>query len=220
MTVVHSRPTLIWEQLLWEAGFCYLAGVDEAGRGALAGPVAAAAVILPASASLEQSLAGVRDSKQMTPAEREYWAPRIRQISLAWGVGTASAEEVDELGIVRATCLASQRALEQLNPSPDFLITDYLVLREVEVPQLALIKGDVYCLSVAAASVLAKTYRDALLCQLDARYPGYGFARHKGYGTSRHRSAIQQLGLCPLHRRSFACLPPDREGGLALKRTG
>jgi len=206
MTARVDPPTLACEQPLWEAGFRYLAGVDEAGRGALAGPVAAAAVILPAEASLTQRLAGVRDSKQMTPAEREYWAVRIRQAAISWSVGFASAGEIDALGIVAATCLAAQRALESLSSPPEWLLTDYLLLREVDLPQIALVKGDQRSLSIAAASVLAKTSRDALLRDLDARYPGYGFARHKGYGTPFHRAAIRRLGYCPLHRKSFACL--------------
>lgn len=207
MTARVDPPTLDWERSLWEAGFRYLAGVDEAGRGALAGPVVAAAVILPVDKTLQQTLIGVRDSKQMSPTEREFWAPRIRQVCLAWGIGFASVEEIDELGIVPATGLAAQRALENLTMPPDFLLTDYLVLRELELPQIALVKGDQHCLSIAAASILAKTHRDALLSSLDRTYPGYGFARHKGYGTLAHRAAIQCLGLCPLHRRSFACLP-------------
>lgn len=207
MTGARDRPTLVLEQLLWEAGFHYLAGIDEAGRGALAGPVAAAAVILPPDPTLEQTLVGVRDSKQMTPAEREYWAPHIRRFCLAWGVGFASVDEVDEMGILGATCLAARRALESLSRMPDWLITDFLLLREMGLPQTALIKGDQRSLSVAAASVLAKTSRDALLREFDSRYPGYGFARHKGYGTPAHRAAIQRLGICPLHRRSFTCLP-------------
>ncbi len=200
-------PTLALECSLWAAGFRRLAGVDEAGRGALAGPVVAAAVILPPVDSLTKMLAGVRDSKQMTPDEREWWAPRIRQICLGWGIGLAAAEEIDTLGIVKATCLAAQRALERLDAAADVLFTDYLLLRELELPQIALVKGDQRCLSIAAASVLAKTYRDALLRELDDRYPGYGFVRHKGYGTAVHRAAIRRLGLCPLHRRSFTCLP-------------
>jgi len=200
-------PTLEWEKNLWGAGLRHLAGVDEAGRGALAGPVAAAAVILPANEMLPRALAGVRDSKQMSPAERTFWTPRIQAVCVAWGIGLASVEEIDELGIVPATCLAAQRALENLTTPPDILLTDYLLLRDLNLPQIALVKGDQRCLSIAAASILAKTYRDALLSRLDQDYPGYGFARHKGYGTSAHRAAIRRLGLCPLHRRSFACLP-------------
>lgn len=193
---------LTFERHLWEGGWQRVAGMDEAGRGALAGPVCAAAVILPPDPALAQTLSGVRDSKQMTPLEREAWAPRIQQAALAWGVGFASAEEIDALGIVAATKLAATRALKNL--LPDYLLTDFLLFPELDLPQTALIKGDRRSLSVAAASVLAKTARDSLMRDLDAQYPGYGFAQHKGYGTPAHRRALERWGALPLHRRSFA----------------
>jgi ribonuclease HII len=195
-------PSLEYEQILWKNGFARIAGIDEAGRGAWAGPVAAAAVILPDRPDLLRDLPGVRDSKLMTPLARETWAPRIRALAAGWGVGFASAKEIDSLGILPATKLAATRALENL--SPDYLLTDFLVFRDLDLPQTALIKGDRLSLSVAAASVLAKTARDALLRDLDGQYPGYGFARHKGYGTRVHRDAIRRLGFCDLHRRSFS----------------
>jgi ribonuclease HII len=194
-------PTLEFEQLLWNGGLQRIAGIDEAGRGAWAGPVCAAAVILPNAAGLLQALRGVRDSKLMTPHAREAWAPRIREAALAWGVGFASAGEIDALGIVPATKLAAARALADL--SPDYLLTDYLVFREDPLPQTALVKGDQRSLSVAAASVLAKTDRDAVMRALEGSHPGYGFARHKGYGTRLHREAIARVGLCEIHRKSF-----------------
>jgi ribonuclease HII len=200
-------PTLEFEQMLWEGGFAHIAGIDEAGRGALAGPVAAGAVILPPDPFLTQTLSQVRDSKLMTPLARQAWAPRIQAASLAWGVGFASAEEIDTLGIVPATKLAARRALDSLAPNyllPDYLLTDYLLFPELDLPQTALVKGDQRSLSVAAASVLAKTARDALMCAADGRYPGYGFARHKGYGTRFHQQALARLGSCALHRRSFS----------------
>lgn len=201
-------PSLEFERLLWKDGFTRLAGVDEAGRGAWAGPVCAAAVILPCESSVARTLERVRDSKQMTPPEREAWSPRIRKAALGWGVGFASAQEIDSLGIVPATKLAVMRALESL--LPDYLLTDLLLLRELELPQTALVKGDQRSLSVAAASVLAKTARDARLRALDGEYPGYGFARHKGYGTFFHREALRRLGACAEHRKSFALpLPPQ-----------
>lgn len=200
-------PTLEFEKHLWKDGFAHLAGIDEAGRGALAGPVSAAAVILPRDAHLARTLNRVRDSKQMIPQEREMWAPRIRAAALAWGVGFASATEIDALGIVTATKLAAARALGSLSLNPDYLLTDYLLFPELELPQTALVKGDQRSLSVAAASVLAKTARDAIMREAEAQYPGYGFARHKGYGTQVHRSAVRRLGLCPIHRRSFTILP-------------
>lgn len=195
-------PTLEFERNLWNDGFTRIAGIDEAGRGAWAGPVAAAAVILPANPSLTLSLNRVRDSKLMTPLARETWAPRIKECAVGWGVGFASAEEIDTLGIVPATKLAAMRALEDL--LPDFLLTDYLIFREIELPQTALVKGDQRSLSVAAASVLAKTARDAMMRELDSQYPGYGFARHKGYGTRLHQEALKKLRRCEIHRKSFS----------------
>lgn len=204
-----SPPDLTLETLLWQSGFARVAGLDEAGRGAWAGPVFAAAVILPPDERLARDLEGVRDSKQMTPAERAFWAPRIQQVALAWGVGLASATEIDALGILPATRLAARRALQAL--LADFLLTDALLLPELEWPQMALIKGDQRSLTVAAASVLAKTSRDAWMLTLDQQYPAYGFAQHKGYGTLAHRIALERWGPCPEHRRSFAGIG-NREG--------
>ena len=205
-------PTLDFEQNLWNAGYSHIAGIDEAGRGAWAGPVCAAAVILPPEPSLTSILPQVRDSKLMTPLARETWAPRIRAVALAWGVGFASSQEIDNLGILSSTKLAALRALSELCPAipsrvpllPDYLLTDYLLFPSLDLPQTALVKGDQLSLSVAAASVLAKTARDAHMRELDGGYPGYGFARHKGYGTHIHQLAIRQLGLCEIHRKSFS----------------
>jgi ribonuclease HII len=197
-------PTLEYENLLWHDGFTRIAGIDEAGRGAWAGPVSAAAVILPPDPALMETLHAVRDSKLMTPLQRERWAPGIKETAVACGVGFASAKEIDMFGIVPATKLAAVRALENLRP--DYLLTDYLIFRELELPQTALIKGDRLSLSVAAASILAKTARDAHMRELDGQYPGYRFAQHKGYGTRIHQRAIQELGLCEIHRKSFSIL--------------
>jgi ribonuclease HII len=205
----NSFPTLEFEQNLWNDGFARIAGIDEAGRGAWAGPVSAAAVILPPDPSLIRTLARVRDSKLMTPLERETWAPRIQSAALAWAVGFASAEEIDTLGILPSTKLAATRALDALAPPPgrlfpDYLLTDYLIFPEIDLPQTALVKGDRRSLSVSAASVLAKTARDAIMRTLDIQYPGYSFARHKGYGTRVHREALVNIGMCELHRKSFS----------------
>lgn len=202
-TLLPETPDLSFEQGLWQAGLDSVAGIDEAGRGALAGPVCAAAVILPLEPDLVQWLPGVRDSKQMTPKERERARERVIDHATAWGVGFASAQEIDEIGIVPATQLAASRALKALSISPSHILLDYLFLPEIAVPQTALVKGDCRSLSIAAASVLAKTARDAVLRELDLTYPGYGFAAHKGYGTLAHRQSIQRLGLCPVHRVSF-----------------
>ena len=201
---MRQTPDISFEMALWSAGADFVAGVDEAGRGAWAGPVAAGAVILPSRADLQACLPGVRDSKQMTPAQRAAWAGKIRELALAWGVGMASAEEIDDLGIVPATRLAMQRALEQLRPAPQQLLVDAVRLPRVNFPQRALIKGDARVLSIAAASVLAKTARDALMVELDGQFPGYSLARHKGYGTALHQQALAQLGPCAIHRKTFA----------------
>ncbi|MBN2387653.1 MAG: ribonuclease HII [Anaerolineales bacterium] len=196
-----SLSPLEFETRLWEFGLDRIAGIDEAGRGALAGPVVAAAVILPTDPAIRLTLNGVRDSKLMTPLARETWAPRIQATAADWSIGIASVDEIDQLGIVPATKLAALRAIDTLEP--EALLTDFLIFPELEILQTALVKGDQRSLSVAAASVLAKTSRDALMCALDRQYPGYGFARHKGYGTRAHRSAVERLGPNPLHRRSF-----------------
>jgi len=198
------QPDTTFEQALWSGGVTLVAGVDEAGRGAWAGPVAAGAVILPLRPDLVECLPGVRDSKQMTALQRARWAVKIRSLACAWGVGFSSAEEIDALGILPATRLAMRRAIEQLSPAPQHLLVDAVRLRELDLPQQALIKGDARVLSIAAASVLAKTARDALMIELDGCYPGYSLARHKGYGTAAHRAAVQRLGPCAIHRRSYA----------------
>ena len=198
-------PDTSFETELWNGGLLYIAGLDEAGRGALAGPVAVGAVILPNDKTLLSStLAGVRDSKQMTPRQRESLAPRIKEIALTWSVGFADAEEIDLQGIVRATRLAAIRALHQFSITPQYLLTDFrLELPQLNISQTSLVKGDVRCLSIACASVLAKTERDALMQELDRHHPGYGLGKHKGYGTRAHRSALKRLGLSDIHRKSF-----------------
>jgi ribonuclease HII len=196
-------PDFSFETSLWKDGLRYVAGIDEAGRGALAGPVAAAAFIFPPDPALDQQLAGVRDSKEMTPQARYEWSGRLREIGLDWSVSFASPREIDDLGIVPATLLAIRRAIAGLRLFPHHLLVDYLKLTDFSQPQTALVKGDARCLSIAAASIMAKTSRDRLLCQMDKRYPGYGFSNNKGYGTAAHRQAIHTLGASPIHRFSF-----------------
>ncbi len=202
---MRVNPTTFFESELWNSGLKYIAGLDEAGRGALAGPVAVGAVILPNDPTLLAStLSGARDSKQMTPRKRESLAPRICEVALTWAVGFATAEEIDMQGIVRATRLAAIRALHQFDISPQYLLTDFrLDLPQLEISQTSLVKGDAHCLSIACASILAKTERDALMRELDERYPGYELGKHKGYGTQAHRSAMKRLGLSEIHRRTF-----------------
>lgn len=198
-----ERPNLSFEAALWGQGLSRLAGLDEAGRGAWAGPVSAGVVILPCDMAILERLQGVRDSKLMTPRQREHWSVRICEQALAWGVGFADNHEIDALGIVPATRLAMTRALQQVAVPPQHLLLDALRLPELEIPQTALIKGDRRVLSIAAASVLAKTARDSLMCAMEDEIPGYGFARHKGYGTRQHQEALARLGLSDFHRRSF-----------------
>jgi ribonuclease HII len=201
--VSAAPPTLDYETGLWQAGYLRVAGLDEAGRGAWAGPVAAAVVILPPeNADIAKVLKGVRDSKQMTALQRERWAGVIRRETL-WGVGLAECGEIDRIGILRATRLAMSRALETLPVAPDYLLLDAVLLRDIDTDQTALIRGDGLSLSIAAASVLAKTARDRILSGMEETYPGYGFCRHKGYGTRAHQSALEEKGACAGHRRSF-----------------
>lgn len=202
-SLIPAEPDLSFETNLWKAGLTLIAGIDEAGRGALAGPVAAAAIILPPEKRLAERLKGVRDSKQLSATQRDIARGVILQYAVYWGVGFASNQEIDRLGILPATRLAAMRALEELPNSPMHILLDYLFLPEVGVPQTALIKGDCRSLSIAAASILAKTARDAQMVEFERLYPGYGFSRHKGYGTRMHRAALGQLGPCPVHRLSF-----------------
>ena len=201
--VLPIKPNLFFEKQLWGEGFRVIAGLDEAGRGAWAGPVYAAAIALPNDDLVFRVLDGVRDSKQMTARQRARYEGCIKSVSIAWGVGSASEGEIDQLGIVPATCLAMQRAIDELVYPPNHLLIDYISMRDCACPQLSLPKGDCRSLSIAAASVLAKTTRDAFMIAQDANYPGYGFARHKGYGTALHRAALKELGPTPFHRKSF-----------------
>ena len=203
-SLIPLRPNLDFEIAFWQAGIQMVGGIDEAGRGALAGPVVAAVVILIPDPERNRSLGGVQDSKRMTQIQREKWLPRIQAEAWGWGVGFASSREIDIIGIVPATRLAAQRALNELLSLPEHLLLDYLQLPNNPIPQTWLVKGDARSLSVAAASVLAKTARDDHLRQLDKKYPGYGLASHKGYGTKAHFRTIQELGPSAIHRMTFA----------------
>lgn len=202
-SLIPSRPNLKYEKGLWQAGVEYVAGVDEAGRGALAGPVCAGAVMLPPKNSIFRQLKGVTDSKQMTAKQREFWAAEIKARAVSWGVGFASANEIDSIGIVPATRLAMGRAIEELDQFVEHLLIDALLLPEVSTPQTSLLKGDARSLSIACASVLAKVARDKVMIEMDNNYATYGFARHKGYGTRAHRTAIKQYGPSEMHRLTF-----------------
>lgn len=196
-------PTLIEEKLLLARGFRRIAGVDEAGRGPLAGPVVGAAVILP----LEENVAWYhlsRDSKQLSAAQRERYYEIITTRALATGVGVVSCENIDQVGIAEASRQAMHIAVENLSVRPDFLLLDYFSLPSQEMPQKGIVKGDAKCLSIAAASIVAKVTRDRLMDGYDGEFPGYGFTRHKGYGTKEHLIALANLGPCRIHRRSFS----------------
>lgn len=198
-------PDLSFEYDHNQAGEKFIAGIDEAGRGAWAGPVTAAAVILPLDQDdLAGVLRGVRDSKQMSPAQREKWADVITFHAVAVAIGWADYDEIDSIGIVPATRLAMTRAVAGLNHSIDHLLIDAVKLPDVDIPQTSLIKGDARSLSIAAASVLAKVSRDHLMQTLEKEYPGYGFDRHKGYGTADHQNALKILGVSAIHRKSYA----------------
>ena len=204
-----SRPSLRHEREYYRAGCRIIVGIDEAGRGPLAGPVAAAAVALPLQrADLSKSLRGIRDSKQMTASQRRSAVATIKHIALIWGIGHSSPAEIDRDGIVRATQAAMQRALKAALESsvlqPDCLFLDYVLLPERrDIPQVSMIDGDQRSLSIACASVLAKVWRDDLMLALDRDYPGYGFAQNKGYGTPAHLRALRRCGPCAIHRLTF-----------------
>jgi ribonuclease HII len=200
-------PTLEEEMALFAQGYSFVAGLDEAGRGCLAGPVVAAAVMLPLasdSAPLLSHLSGVNDSKQLTPLARERLYDQIMQHALAVGVGSSSAEVIDQRNILQATKLAMHHAIDQLVPTPQALLLDAIQLPRLSIPQYSLIKGDARSLSIAAASIIAKVTRDRLMLTLHAEYPDYGFDQHKGYGTAEHLAALRRYGATPHHRYSFA----------------
>ncbi|MGC8838694.1 MAG: ribonuclease HII [Anaerolineae bacterium] len=205
---------LALEALLWVQGFRAVAGLDEAGRGAWAGPVVAAAVVLPpCQEDLACVLRGVQDSKLLTPAQRESLLPRILSVASAVGIGEASPEEVDRLNVLGATRLAMQRALAALKVQPDYLLLDHVRLPGWEGRQQSIPHGDGRVLSIAAASIVAKVHRDRLMARLAEEHPGYGWECNKGYGTPYHRQALARLGPSPLHRRTYrpvACLLEGR----------
>ncbi|MCS7206629.1 MAG: ribonuclease HII [Dehalococcoidia bacterium] len=202
-SVHQSRPTFAWEERLWRDGLRWVAGIDEAGRGPLAGPVVAAAVVFPPGWS-SPWLAQVDDSKRLSPSRRASLAVLIRKAAFGVGVGVASVGEIDSLGILGATRRAMQRAISALPVRPQALLVDAVALDVQGIPCWPLVRGDRLSLSIAAASIIAKVERDALMETLDAQYPGYGFRQHKGYPTPAHLYALRRLGPCPAHRASFA----------------
>lgn len=193
-------PDYAWEQAAQRKGFSRICGVDEAGRGPLAGPVCAAAVILPVDCRIE----GLDDSKKLSEKRRESLFQQIKEAAVAYGIAFADVEEIERYNILEATFLAMNRAVAQLSPAADFALIDgNRSPKGLPVPCQTVIKGDALSCSIAAASVLAKVTRDRYMLEMDEKYPAYGFAGHKGYGTRAHRDAIQAYGPCPIHRLSF-----------------
>jgi ribonuclease HII len=194
------RHLLRCETALWTAGLMHVAGVDEAGMSPLAGPVAAAAVVFAPTARIP----GIDDSKKLDAAARSRLAIEIKEQAVAWSVAFAQVDEIDTINIYWAGLLAMRRAIEGLSLAPQHVLLDARRLKDLPIPQQSIVKGDSKSATIAAASILAKTARDALMCELDATYPGYGFARHKGYPVREHAAALKRLGASPIHRRSFA----------------
>ena len=195
-------PSFSEEKILKAQGYRYIAGVDEAGRGALAGPVVAAAVILPLNKDLP-FISQVRDSKKLTPLKRESLFHHIHESAVTVGIGMSNLDVIDTLGIVTATRLAMKSAIEQLSPPPDYMLIDYLRLPEIDLPQKGITRGDDLIYSIACASIIAKVSRDKLMIKLDTEYSGYRLANHKGYGTREHMECLRRLGPCAIHRKTF-----------------
>ncbi len=187
------------EEQLYDDGIFLIAGVDEAGRGPLAGPVAAAAVILPP----DTRILGLNDSKKLSEKQRLTLEPVIKEQAVAWNVTMIDHRVIDEINILQATKLGMRQAVKALDPAAAYLLVDGMELDGIDLPQQGLIKGDARSVSIAAASILAKTARDRLMIEYDAKYPGYGFAKHKGYPTADHKEALRRLGPCPIHRLTF-----------------
>lgn len=197
---LETKIGLDFENQAIADGYKFIAGVDEVGRGCLAGAVVAAACILDLSKPLPEFL---NDSKKITAKKRNKIAEELKENALCYAIGEVSAEEIDRINILEATKKAMRLAIEKLQPKADFLLIDALQLKEISLPQKAIIKGDAISASIAAASILAKTFRDTQMCELDKIYPEYGFAKHVGYGTKAHYEALKKHGACDIHRKSF-----------------
>ncbi|MDT8317689.1 MAG: ribonuclease HII [bacterium] len=199
-SICEKSDLFFYERDLSNKGYRSIAGIDEAGRGPLAGPVVAAAVILPGGLQMP----GVNDSKKLTAQKREALFDVVMKNATATGVGIAQPEEIDGINILQATLKAMIRAVDKLKTSPDYLIIDGINAIDRDIPQQAIKKGDSLSISIAAASIIAKVTRDRMMLKYDKEYPSYGFASHKGYGSKIHREAIADLGPCPIHRKTFA----------------
>jgi len=198
-----------FETMFWDQGMLHVAGVDEVGAGCLAGPVVTAAVVLPQDVSIKK----IRDSKTLSPIQREKIAMEIKEVAVGWAIGLATPAEIDEINIRQADFLAMRRALENLKMEYSAVLSDGFAIPGLACPQQAVIKGDQKSKSIAAASIIAKVYRDALMVEYEKEFPGYGFAQHKGYGTAVHCEALKTLGPCSIHRQSYA---PVKEAQVRL----
>lgn len=199
---MKDSPSLMEENHLISQGYNNIAGIDEVGRGALAGPVVAAAVILPALYDLS-TLSEVRDSKELTPNKRESLYNIIMSVSVSIGIGIVVQQTIDQVNILKATILAMQMAVKKLERSPDFLLIDGMIVPDMQIVQKRIVQGDKLCLSIACASIIAKVTRDRIMIDLNDTYPNYGFDKHKGYGTKYHLSCLNIYGPSPVHRYSF-----------------
>lgn len=200
------KPGLHFERLAQSEGYSLVAGVDEVGRGCLAGPVVAAACILDPKRRLPK---GLNDSKKLTAKKRDEIAAKLKSICVAYAIGQVEADEIDEINILEATKKAMRLAIQRLSCSTDYLLIDALKLKDIELPQMPIIRGDAICASIAAASVLAKTYRDALMTEYHSQFPQYGFDGHKGYAASVHLDALREHGPCSIHRMTFHGVKED-----------
>ena len=205
-----ASPLVLFDEKKSGGGARLLAGVDEAGRGCWAGPVVAAAVILPASQGLE----GLDDSKKLTARRREALCGKIMASALSWGACAVSAGRIDEINILQASLEAMSRSLQNLTPAPELVLVDGLQIPDFPAPAEAVVKGDATSASIAAASILAKVFRDRVMTACDRHFPGYGFAGHKGYGAREHQEALVRLGPCPLHRFSYKPIAELDQGRL------
>ncbi len=197
-----QRPSFAEEKMLKAQGYQCIAGIDEVGRGSLAGPIVATAVILPGHIDTPW-LNQVKDSKQLSPARRESLFHHIHEVAISIGIGVVPHQIIDARGIIKATRLAMKLAIDQLSSPPEFLLIDYMRLPEVPLPQKGITNGDCLCFSIACASIIAKVSRDHMMREFNGIYPGYGLAQHKGYGTKGHLACLRRLGPSPIHRQSF-----------------
>lgn len=200
---MNQIPSFAEEESFWQQGFQLVAGIDEVGRGPLAGPVVAAAVVFPPHCNRPWT-SELRDSKTVSTRKRVDLCKRVKADSLAFGIGIVHHDQVDSINILEATKLAMRKALDQLIITPDALLIDALTIPGIATYQKPIVKGDTISRSIAAASIVAKVYRDALMEEYDQIYPGYGFAHNVGYGTREHMQALNRIGCCPIHRTSFA----------------